>query len=231
MVCMLVALLSACATTPSSTVSYPSGLPSGGRAKPYTVWGKTYYPLKSAHGFVEEGVASWYGKDFHGKKTANGERYNMYDMTAAHKLLPFNTRVKVTNLTNGKSIVVRINDRGPFVSGRVIDLTYTGANRIGMLGPGTARVRVETIGTVPGLMQNGDLSGAFYVQIGAFSSRANAAKLVARLQSAGYGARTFYAGNVGLWRVQAGPWRSLNDASRASWRLHPEFPGSFVVSN
>ena len=90
--------------------------------KPYTVRGKTYYPLKSAHGFVEVGEASWYGPGFHGKTTANGERYNQYAMTAAHKLLPLGTKVRVTHMSNGRSIIVRINDRGPFVGDRIIDL-------------------------------------------------------------------------------------------------------------
>lgn len=99
--------------------------------KTYTVRGKTYRPYLTADGYREEGVASWYGKDFHGRKTANGERYNMYAMTAAHKLLPLGTKVRVTHLGNGRSIVVRVNDRGPFVGNRIIDLSYGGAQKIG----------------------------------------------------------------------------------------------------
>ena len=110
--------------------------------RPYTIKGKQYVPLASASGYVEKGRASWYGKKFHGRKTSNGETYNMYAMTAAHKTLPMNTWVRVENLENGKQIKVRVNDRGPFVSGRIIDLSYTGAKQIGMVGPGTARVRV-----------------------------------------------------------------------------------------
>lgn len=94
---------------------------------------------------LQEGVASYYGEDFHGRKTANGEIYDMYAMTAAHRALPFNTRVLVTNLDNGKKVTVRINDRGPFVEGRIIDLSYGAARKIGMVGPGTARVRLEVI--------------------------------------------------------------------------------------
>ena len=111
--------------------------------KTYTVRGKTYRPYLSADGYREDGVASWYGRDFHGKTTANGERYNMYAMTAAHKLLPLGTKVRVTHLRNGKSIVVRVNDRGPFVGDRIIDLSYASAKELGMIGTGTARVRVE----------------------------------------------------------------------------------------
>ena len=117
--------------------------------QPYTVRGKTYYPLKSAYGFVEEGVASWYGPGFHGKTTANGERYNQYAMTAAHKLLPLGTRVRVTHLGNGRSIVVRVNDRGPFIGDRVIDLSRAAATRLYMIGPGTARVRIQSLSGVP----------------------------------------------------------------------------------
>jgi rare lipoprotein A len=94
---------------------------------------------------VQEGVASFYGEDFHGRKTANGEIYDMFAMTAAHRALPFHTRVLVTNLDNGKKVEVRINDRGPFIKGRIIDLSFGAARRIGMVGPGTARVRLEVL--------------------------------------------------------------------------------------
>lgn len=113
--------------------------------KPYTVRGKTYYPLASARGFVEEGIASWYGEKFHGKTTASGERYNQNAMTAAHKLLPLGSRVRVTHLGSGRSVVVRINDRGPFAGGRVIDLSRGAAMRLNMLREGTARVRVRSL--------------------------------------------------------------------------------------
>ena len=118
-------------------------------SKPYTVLGETYYPISSAEGYEEVGVASWYGKDFHGKKTANGETYNMYALTAAHKTLPLGARMKVTNLENGKSVVVDINDRGPFVGSRVIDLSYAAARAIGMHEKGLAKVRISTILDVP----------------------------------------------------------------------------------
>lgn len=95
--------------------------------------------------FVQEGMASWYGKKFHGRKTASGERFNMYDLTAAHRTLPFGTRVKVTNLENNQSVVVRINDRGPFAEGRIIDLSYAAARKIGMIEKGVARVRIKVV--------------------------------------------------------------------------------------
>ncbi len=108
-----------------------------------------YYPYKVKNsvsaGYYEEGIASWYGKDFHGKRTADGEIYNMYAYTAAHKTLPFNTYVRVENLKNGKETVVRINDRGPFVNGRIIDLTYSAARDLDMIGSGTAPVRITVL--------------------------------------------------------------------------------------
>ncbi len=112
-------------------------------ARAYTVAGKTYQPLKSADGYSETGVASWYGKKFHGRKTASGERYNQNKMTAAHKTLPFGTRVRVKNLENGKTASVVINDRGPFTKGRVIDVSRAAARKLDMVNSGTARVRIS----------------------------------------------------------------------------------------
>ncbi|TLD88238.1 septal ring lytic transglycosylase RlpA family protein [Helicobacter sp. MIT 05-5294] len=114
--------------------------------KPYKVNGKWYYPTNVALGETYDGIASWYGPKFHGKKTSNGETYSMYAHTAAHKTLPMNTIVRVTSKENGKSTIVRINDRGPFVAGRIIDLSNSAAKDIEMVGKGTARVRIEVIG-------------------------------------------------------------------------------------
>lgn len=136
----------------SSSGSSSSGkLPSGNggyykTGKPYKVAGQWYYPLQSAAGYEATGVASWYGRDFHGKKTANGERYDMYTMSAAHKTLPMPTMARVTNLENGRSVIVRINDRGPFVKDRLIDLSYAAARELGYDSQGTARVRVQVLG-------------------------------------------------------------------------------------
>ncbi|MGH1372594.1 MAG: septal ring lytic transglycosylase RlpA family protein [Cellvibrionaceae bacterium] len=124
-----------------------------GNKSRYTVLGKTYEVLPHSRDFVETGIASWYGNKFHGRKTANGEIYSMYGMTAAHKNLPIPSYVRVTNLNNGKQVVVRVNDRGPFHEGRVIDLTYAAASKLGFVKQGTAPVRVETVGP-------GDQSGA-----------------------------------------------------------------------
>lgn len=128
-------------------------------------------------GYTEEGVASWYGVPFHGRRASNGEVYDMYKLTAAHRTLPFDTVVRVTNLNNGKSTTVRITDRGPFVDNRVIDLSYAAAREIESVGTGIAPVRLE-------LVSGGDpLSGFFTVQVGAFKERANAQKLKERLSA------------------------------------------------
>ena len=161
--------------------------------KPYVVNGVRYYPLPDAYGFVEYGKASWYGKDFHGRPTSSGEIYNMYGKTAAHKLLPLDTVVKVTNLANQKTIILPVNDRGPFVKGRVIDLSYGAARDLEMIGPGVVDVKVEAlareVGTVKGregftpLIEVQDFRrGEFTIQVGAFENQQNALKLAERLK-------------------------------------------------
>ncbi len=117
----------------------------GGNPSSYVVFGKRYHTLKASQGFSQRGIASWYGRKFHGRKTSNGEKYDMYSMSAAHKRLPIPTYVEVTNLENGRRVVVRVNDRGPFHDNRIIDLSYAAASRIGMLGKGTALVEVRAI--------------------------------------------------------------------------------------
>ena len=112
--------------------------------RPYTIKGVRYQP-RAQPGYDQVGMASWYGPGFHGKTTANGERYDMHGLTAAHKTLPFGTKVRVTNLANDRALIVRINDRGPFVPGRIIDLSKRAAERLGFLEAGKARVRVEAI--------------------------------------------------------------------------------------
>ncbi len=188
---LLTQLLGGCASAPRSVPPY-TGTMYGSRVpatqRPYRVGRTCYYPLPSAQGFVQVGYASWYGKKFHGRYTANGERYNMYEFTAAHRTLPMNTRVLVQNLRNGKSVVVRINDRGPFVKNRIIDLSYAAARRIGLVGPGTAKVRVVAL--AEGRYSGGKIcykkhpnlkKGRFYLQVGAFENRSNAYRLRDRL--------------------------------------------------
>lgn len=133
---------------PDSSDDFKGSKPKSSSAtmRPYTINGKTYYPTTVNVGDTASGTASWYGPNFHGKKTSNGETYNMNAMTAAHKTLPMNTMVRVTNLNNNRQAVVRINDRGPFVAGRIIDLSKAAANQISMLGTGTAPVKLEIVG-------------------------------------------------------------------------------------
>ena len=115
------------------------------KANPYTVLGKTYFPLQESKTYVASGTASWYGTKFHGQNTANGEVYDLYGMSAAHKTLPLPSYVRVTNLDNNKSVILRVNDRGPFYSDRIIDLSYAAAKKLGYAETGTARVKVEGI--------------------------------------------------------------------------------------
>lgn len=153
--CVFLAFFSACSSIrlpnyPDSSQDFKSSTSSSKSSsatmRPYTINGKTYYPTTVNVGESAQGTASWYGPNFHGKKTSNGETYNMNAMTAAHKTLPMNTMVKVINLKNNKSTIVRINDRGPFVAGRIIDLSRAAASAIDMLGSGTAPVRLEVVG-------------------------------------------------------------------------------------
>ncbi|WP_258239445.1 septal ring lytic transglycosylase RlpA family protein [Arcobacter sp. LA11] len=153
--------------------------------RPYTIAGKRYYPTLAKIGDVQRGIASWYGPNFHSKKTSNGEIYNMYADTAAHKTLPMNTMVRVDNKDNGKSVIVRINDRGPFVSGRIIDLSNKAAHDIGMVRKGTARVSVTVLGFHAKIAktkaEKAEVAtvGKYYVQVGAFS-RLEGAKITKR---------------------------------------------------
>ena len=151
---------------------------------PYIVYGRTYVPLRSAEGYRKKGIASWYGKKFHGKRTSSGETYDMHQMTAAHKTLPLPTYVRVTNLNNNKAIVVRVNDRGPFIDDRIIDLSYVAARQLDLVRPGTGPVLVETVlpssGSSPRLPNNN-----YYLQAGVFRDKDNAVKLSKVLQKSG----------------------------------------------
>ncbi|MDR2214845.1 MAG: septal ring lytic transglycosylase RlpA family protein [Nevskiaceae bacterium] len=162
----------------------------------YEVFGKRYYVLPTSEGYRERGIASWYGPDFHTKATSSGEPYDMYAMTAAHKTLPLPAYARVTNLSNGRSVVVRINDRGPFVANRIIDLSYTAAHKLDMTRAGTALVEVQVLtpGTLTNTAQNVAATQtvpalsptAVYLQAGAFSVSANATQLADRLRSNGF---------------------------------------------
>ncbi len=212
---------------PKSTGREPATL------RPYTIKGVTYTPLRSARGYREEGIASWYGPGFHGRSTSSGEIYDQYRPTCAHKLLPMHTMVRVTNLENGRFMTLRVNDRGPFVAGRIIDLSLAGAKELGVHGRGTARVRVEVEGEVPGLTPSGELPGPFYVQVGAFTRRENAENLFSRILAAGYaGSRIHYKEIDGtrFFRVHAGTFPTEAAAEEARIRLGSVFSGAFVLA-
>jgi rare lipoprotein A len=182
----------------------------------YAVLGNTYTPETTRRGYREEGLASWYGRRFHGKKTASGELYDMYAMTAAHPTLPIPSYVRVTALDNGKSVVVRINDRGPFHSKRVIDLSYTAAHKLGYLGRGSARVRVESLAPTADGTQGESLREGIYLQVGAFSRADNARQLLDRLTGVLDldTSRSRVVLNGTLHRVQLGPYPG-DDAAHA----------------
>ncbi|MFW6082164.1 MAG: septal ring lytic transglycosylase RlpA family protein [Desulfosalsimonas sp.] len=196
------------------------------KARSYRVHGQWYHPITDSAGFRQSGLASWYGNPFHGRKTANGETYNMHAKTAAHKILPMGTFVLVRNKDNGKKTVVRINDRGPFIRGRVIDLSYRAAKEIDMIGAGTANV--EVIAMEKGLAGTGgpgkepDFSrGNFTVQVGAFASRSSAENLKQKLLKH-YEHVTITPVQKDaqtLYRVRAGRFSSLENAEKTEANL------------
>jgi rare lipoprotein A len=191
----------------------------------YTVLGKRYQVLGSSDGYIERGVASWYGPTFHGESTSMGEKYDMYAMSAAHKTLPLPAYARVTNLSNGRSVVVRINDRGPFAKNRIIDLSYTAAAKLGMLREGTALVEVRTLS--PGgddSLRRADETPpqVLYVQAGAFSDEQNAKRLAERLRAAGISnafVRAPLSEEPRVFRVRAGPVASTVEFDRLAARL------------
>ncbi len=193
--------------------------PRSARGNPpsYEVFGKRYTVLATAEGYKERGVASWYGPDFHARPTSSGEPYDMYAMTAAHKTLPIPVYARVTNLGNGRSVIVRINDRGPFVANRIIDLSYTAAHKLDMTRAGTAFVEVEVItpgapaqlaqGVAQPSAQTTLTAPVLYLQVGAFGVADNANRLAERLRGAGIAPVSVAnpAGTPPLYRVRIGP--------------------------
>jgi len=229
--CLLLA--SGCASKKAG-LTKPVSRPS---QKPYTVDGQRYEPLATHEGFVQKGIASWYGRDFHGKKTSNGETYDMHAMTAAHKTLPLGVFVKVTNIDNGREAVVRVNDRGPFVKGRVIDLSHEAAKKLGVDIAGTAPVQVEALGYQGGggaykALDSYD-AGAYTVQIGAFKDFNNAQRLSRDMKKVvGFTEiRTANVDGENFYRVYAGHYSSLRAAEKAELEFSDNgFPGSFAVA-
>jgi rare lipoprotein A len=186
--------------------------------RPYTVFGTGYVPLAAVQPFRQRGIASWYGRRFHGQKTSSGETYDMYGMTAAHPTLPIPSYARVTRVANGRSVVVRINDRGPFHAGRIIDLSYAAAHKLGFVQSGSAEVELEAV--VPDAAQQ----NAVYVQVGAFSSRENAESFRSRAQrELDWIKESIQVLSIGnLWRLHVGPYRSQDDARPIAERIESQ---------
>ncbi len=236
-------------TVPVDLASIPDAVPvalprSKSGNKPYKVMGRTWRPLSSAEGYRERGVASWYGRKFHGRRTSSGEPYDMFAMTAAHPVLPLPTFVRVTSLDNGRSVVVKVNDRGPFLHGRLIDLSYAAAWKLGITKTGTGRVEVVALdssngaASITGKASDGPtlwtgVAGAspaaipvrepttevrYVVQIGSFNDLLNALELRGRLRLAGYTLLPVpdeeLAGRGAPFRVLVGPYDQWSDADR-----------------
>ena len=192
-----------------------------GNPPSYEVYGKRYRVMSTSRGYVERGIASWYGTKFHGRRTSSGETYDMYAMTAAHKSLPLPTYVAVTNLRTGRRVVVKVNDRGPFHDNRVVDLSYAAAVKLGIAEKGTGLVEVQAIdptGAPPRpVVPVARGEATIYLQAGAFSVRDNAERLAARLGTvAEPGVRITDTSTEGrtLYRVRLGPLASVDEADR-----------------
>ena len=202
-----------------------------GNPESYEVMGKTYHVLKSNQGFVQKGDASWYGTKFHGRKTSSGEDYDMYAMTAAHKTLPLPTYVEVRRTDNNKKIIVKVNDRGPFHDGRIIDLSYAAATKLGITGEGTAPVEIRAINTsgldlntasvvVPSAVEN---TGKILVQVAAFKAEDQAERVATELREKRFqSVRVHVAQSDGqkFYRVRIGPIPNMDLAYRVIRNLN-----------
>ncbi|MGB5540709.1 MAG: septal ring lytic transglycosylase RlpA family protein [Gammaproteobacteria bacterium] len=221
-----------------NAVPKPEPLSRYGNPQSYVVYGERYFTLPSSKGYRERGLASWYGTKFHGKRTSSGEPYDLYAMTAAHKTLPLPTYVEVTNLDNKRSVIVKVNDRGPFHDGRIIDLSYSAAHKLGILGTGTGRVEVHAIDPLdadrvpsdqPVLVETDtpsapEANSQLFLQVGAFQSHDNAQRLRSNIEGQNLGtvrivesattAGTFY-------KVQVGPLPDTATADRIARALKP----------
>jgi rare lipoprotein A len=223
-----------------NAVPKPEPLAKYGNMKSYVVFGKRYYVMKNNSHYNEVGIASWYGTKFHARRTSSGERYNMLGMTAAHKTLPLPTYVEVTNLKNHRSIIVKVNDRGPFADKRIIDLTYVAAKKLGMIGKGTTYVRVKAINPLnygkPIMTarrvqhtQKVMLSAhkpanhhePVYLQVGAFHDKSRATKLQKRLSGlVSLPVNIYHRGDKGaLYRVKIGPIHDVSIAEEITSQL------------
>lgn len=202
----------------------PKAEPRSAKGNPpfYDVLGKRYFVLPTAAGYVERGVASWYGPGFHAARTSNGEPYDMYAMTAAHKTLPLPSYVRVTNLRNGRSVVLRVNDRGPFKDGRIIDVSHTAATKLGILREGTAFVEVQAILPEQPSHPSPPEPAPLFVQAGAFATESNASRLLAQLRAKGIDkgfVREDRVNDKPMFRVRIGPIPSVAQFDKVVARL------------
>jgi rare lipoprotein A len=252
---LLISFLAGCGNAPqrsSSAAPTSDSVAGSGPASPavplrsdrgnppfYDVLGKRYHVLPTSAGYVQRGVASWYGQDFHGLATSSGEQYDMHAMTAAHTTLPLPTWVEVTNLVNGKRVIVKVNDRGPFVDNRLIDLSYAAATELDMVRTGTTRVEVRAVAAPLAGFRSGPIVAAagepvlvpaapeapverMFVQIGAFSQAENAERLAARLRASGFANSTVVSASDDrrrLHRVLLGPIADSGEFDQLSARL------------
>jgi rare lipoprotein A len=226
---------------PVDTSSVPDAVPKVeprskyGNPESYVVFGKRYYVMNDNRGFTQQGIASWYGKKFHGRRTSSGETYDMYAMTAAHKTLILPVYVEVTNLGNGKKVVVKVNDRGPFHENRIIDLSYSAATKLDVVAKGTALVKIRVVepgytsgqvtekrGAPVETRSSDGSSGDFYIQVGAFSELDNAENLRRKLNAIGDSLvkiSQVVVDNRSLYRVRIGPLSDVKYADRIVQQL------------
>ncbi len=184
-------------------------------------------------GWTEKGIASWYGEPYHGRRTASGEIYDMHQLTAAHKTLAFGSLVKVTRRDTGAGVKVRINDRGPFIEGRIIDLSYAAAKKIDLDVDGVAPVTIKVVGRADTPRKQPppieEAESCFWVQVGAFGDVSNARLVETELERGGREQAVVLEGTDGLWRVRLGPFVREKDAEKARNRITDAWPGAHVV--
>ncbi len=239
------------ANTPKNLDDIPDAIPkyetpSNRSNKPYKALGKTYYPLKTVKNFKERGIASWYGKRYHGRQTSSGEIYNMFSMSAAHTVLPLPSYVKVTNVNNGRSVVVRINDRGPFIDSRIIDLSFAAAHKLRIIEQGHALVDVELVhpqqtpstqttkAPTANTVTANTAAKQFYIQAGAFREENNAKNLLQSIQSIqslnfDHNVKVNRVYNNGLHRLTIGPFSNRIDAEKAASNLSQQIDISTTI--
>jgi len=203
---------------------------SQGGNKNYTVRGINYKVLKGISEFTEEGNASWYGNKFHGHLTANGERYNMFAMSAAHKNLPLPSYVQVTNVENNKQIIVRINDRGPFHQGRIIDLSYAAAQKLDILKSGTAKVKITLLHFPKEENQTTQFNGNYYIQYLVTSLADKIAPLGEQL-SKKYQTPNLFVKTDDRYKLRLGPFSSRLKAQNLLIKVQKDYPKAFIIKN